>query len=107
MAFALYVTAYALGMAGANLLLKLVALHSGWQAWLLFLAANISGFICVVVMPFALKLAPANVVYAWALGIGFCLLQIVAAFWFKEPLNPWQWSGIACVGIGIILMQVR
>ncbi|GAB4242671.1 MAG: hypothetical protein OHK005_06640 [Candidatus Methylacidiphilales bacterium] len=107
MKLVLLIAAYALGMAGANLLLKLAALHVGWKAWAFFAAANTTGFVCVAVMPFALKLAPAHVVYAWALGLGFCLLQVAAAVWFQEPVSGWQWAGIGCVAAGLVLMQVR
>lgn len=104
---ALLIGLYAAGMAGANLLLKLVAGQEGWRAWGLFAAANAVGFVCVAVMPFALRLAPAHQVYAWALGLGFCLLQVVAAFWFREALGVWQWVGMGLVGVGLAIMQLR
>lgn len=107
MKLAWLIGAYALGMAGANLLLKLAALQTGWKAWVFFGAANVTGFTCVVVMPFALKLAPAHVVYAWALGLGFCLLQVMTAVCFKEGINGWQWAGMGCVALGLVLMQIR
>jgi hypothetical protein len=57
MKLALLVTAYALGMAGTNLLLKMASAATGWawRGW--FAAANAVGFSCVVVMPLALQLA--------------------------------------------------
>jgi len=105
MKLALLILAYALGMAGANLCLKMNAGSTGWQAWAWFIAANATGFTCVVVLPFALKLAPSNLVYAWAIGLGFLLLQLGAWLVFREPLSPVQWSGVVLFGVATVLLQ--
>lgn len=105
MKLALLVAAYALGMAGTNLLLKMASQEAGWKWWAWFAAANAVGFSCVVVMPFALKLASAPLVYAWCIGLGFTALQVGAWVVFREPLAPAQWAGVACVGLGLVLLQ--
>jgi multidrug transporter EmrE-like cation transporter len=107
MKLAALVIAYALGMAGTNLLLKLAAEASGTRWWLWFVLANTVGFTCVVVMPFALKLAPSNIVYALCIGLGFTLLQIIAWVIFREPLSAAQWAGVACVAAGLVLLQMK
>lgn len=107
MRLAVLVFLYSAAMAGTNLLLKAAALHTGWRWWALFAAANAVGFTCVVVMPFALRLAPSNLVYALCIGGGFCLLQLAAWLLFREALSPWQWTGVACVALGIVLLQWR
>lgn len=107
MKLAFLVTAYALGMAGSNLLLKMASAASGAMWWIWFAAANAVGFSCVVIMPFALKLAPAPLVYALSIGLGFTALQIAAWVVFREALGPAQWAGVACVGLGLVLLQCK
>jgi multidrug transporter EmrE-like cation transporter len=107
MKLALLVTAYALGMAGTNLLLKMASTATGWAWWGWFAAANAVGFSCVVVMPFALQLAPAPLVYALCIGLGFTALQIGAWAIFREPIAPAQWAGVACVALGLVLLQCK
>lgn len=107
MKLALLVAAYAVGMAGANILLRYTSQAQGWPWWLWFAAANITGFVCVVVLPHALRLAPSNIVYALTIGIGFCLLQLTAWALFRENLSPWQWAGVLFVALGIILLQIK
>ena len=65
------------------------------------------GFLCPVALVFALKGTNANIVYAVCWGGAFCLLQLAAWWIFRQPLSPWQWTGIAFVAIGILLLQVR
>jgi len=103
----LYTLIYALCMAGANLLLKFASQTQGLRWWIFFALANATGFGCVVILPYALKLAPSNIVYALAVGSGFCLLQISAALFFREPLSLWQWIGVVGMAVSLILLQIR
>lgn len=105
MRLALLVSLYALAMAGSNLLLKVVANSTGWRWWLWFAAANAVGFSCVVVMPVALRLGPAPLVYAVAIGLGFTALQVGAWLIFREPLSVVQWAGVGCVAAGLVMLQ--
>ncbi len=99
------IAGYATAMAFANLCLKWCSLNQGWKWWAWFAAANLSGFLCVVLLPFALKLAPSQIVYAFAIGSGFCLLQLTAHLVFKEPMSHIQWAGVVLVASGIFLLQ--
>jgi multidrug transporter EmrE-like cation transporter len=54
-----------------------------------------------------LRQANANLVYAICWGAAFCVLQFATWWLFKEPLSTWQWTGVALVGVGILLLQVR
>jgi multidrug transporter EmrE-like cation transporter len=101
------IAAYACSMAGANLCLKYAAMAHGTAAWAWFAAANVVGFLCVASLPFALKLAPANVVYALAIGLGYLVLQVAGFLLFREPLSTWQWTGITLVGMGTFLLQLK
>lgn len=107
MRLALLIAAYALGMAGANLLLRFTSRAEGLSWWLWFAAANATGFVCVAVLPHALKLAPSNIVYALSIGIGFCLLQITAWLLFRENLTAWQWGGVGLIALGVVLLQLK
>jgi multidrug transporter EmrE-like cation transporter len=60
--------------------------------------------------PFAtaeLGLAPAPLVYALCIGLGFTALQIGAWAIFREPIAPAQWAGVACVALGLVLLQCK
>jgi multidrug transporter EmrE-like cation transporter len=108
MKLALILLGYACSMAGANICLNYAALaqsRAGWWTW--FIAANAVGFLCVVSLPHALKLAPPNIVYALAIGGGYLLLQIAAFLLFREPLSAWQWAGIALIGVGTLFLQLK
>ena len=107
MTFYLLVFIYAVAMAGANILLKFASQSTGLQWWIYFALANATGFSCVVVLPFALKLGNPNLVYALAIGGGFTLVQISSCLLFREPLSQCQWSGVALVALGLILLQIK
>jgi multidrug transporter EmrE-like cation transporter len=73
--------------------------------WLWFAAGNATGFGCPVALSFALRGTNANLVYAASYGGGFCLIQLATWWIFREPLSPWQWSGIALIFSGILLLR--
>ena len=105
--FFFFIVVYALSMAGANLLMKVASQMEGPRWWIYFGLANLAGFGMVLVLPFALKLANPNLVYALTIGVGFTLLQLSACFFFREALSPWQWGGIGLITLGIIFLQIR
>ncbi|HEY8240769.1 MAG TPA: hypothetical protein VIH35_04945, partial [Kiritimatiellia bacterium] len=75
--------------------------------WKYFILGNVVGFVCPVSLVLALRQANANLVYAICWGAAFCVLQFATWWLFKEPLSTWQWAGVALVGVGILLLQVR
>jgi len=99
------ITSYAIGMALANLCLKWASQNTGMKYFVWFAGANLAGFTTVIILPYALKLAPSNVVYAMSIGGGFCLLQLTTFWIFREPLSQIQWVGVFLIMIGIILLQ--
>lgn len=107
MKLTLLIASYALCMTMNNLFFKWAAMADGWRYWPWFIAGNLAGFLGCVVMPFALKLGPSNMVYALSIGGGFCLLQLSALWIFREPLSPWQWAGVGLIAAGIFLLQFK
>jgi len=92
---------------GSMLCFKLVSEKTGNTALKLFLIGNAIGFLCTIFLPLALKNQNPNLIYALCLGGGFCLLQFFSYLFFKTPLSALQWSGIACVALGMILLQIK
>lgn len=102
-----YVTGFIAAQVSSMLCFKFVAESSGKTALKLFLLGNGIGFFCTVFLPLALKNQNPNLIYALCLGGGFCLLQFFSYFFFNVMLSPWQWSGIGCVALGMILLQIK
>ncbi|MCX6934591.1 MAG: hypothetical protein NTZ01_00085 [Verrucomicrobia bacterium] len=106
MRFFLLVLGYAASMAGSNLLFKVAAGKSGIGWWLWFLAGNLAGFGCPVLMTWALREDSPHLVYAFTLGSGFVLLQLVAWWWFKAPVTGLQLGGLALTVVGLVMLQL-
>jgi small multidrug resistance pump len=104
--FALLVLGYAISMAGSNLLFKVVATKSGTEWWLWFAAGNVVGFGCPVLITYALREESPQLVYAFTLGSGFVLLQLVAWWWFKAPVTGMQLGGLALTAVGLVMLQL-
>jgi len=104
---ALLIAWYAVAMAGSSVLLRMASQSHGLHWWAYFGAANCVGFSCVVSLPYALKLAPSNLVFALTTGCGFCLLQLALWFFFREPITGWQWAGLAFIFLGILFLQIK
>ena len=105
--FVCLIVVYAISMAGTNILMKFTSQMEGPRWWIYFGLANLVGGGMVIVLPFALKLANPNLVYALTIGSGFTLLQLCACFIFRESLSPWQWGGIGLVTLGLVFLQIR
>jgi multidrug transporter EmrE-like cation transporter len=86
---------------------KLAADSTGRTALWHFIIGNVIGAFGPLALTFALKLAHPNIVYALCFGGAFALLQIVSWRLFHQPLSPIQWAGVGCVGLGILLLQIR
>ena len=104
---ALCLLLFIVAQAASALLFKLTSGASGLAWWLYFIAGNAVGFGCPVGLTLALKGNNPNLVYAIAFGGGFCLIQFSAWWFFREPLSPWQWSGIVFILCGIFFLQIR
>jgi multidrug transporter EmrE-like cation transporter len=103
----LCVVGYMIASTAAGIQFKLAAEQAGRRALWHFVIGNIIGAFGPLAMTFALRGANANVIYALCFGGAFGLLQIVSSRMFQQPLSPYQWSGIACVGLGILLLHIR
>jgi len=104
--FFFLVLGYAASMAGSNLLFKTAASKSGTEWWLWFLAGNMAGFGCPVLITYALREQSPQLVYAFTLGSGFVLLQLVAWWWFKAPVTGMQLGGLVLTAVGLVMLQL-
>ena len=104
--FALLVLGYAVSMAASNLLFKVTSTKSGleWGVW--FLAGNVAGFGCPILITYALREQSPQLVYAFTLGTGFVLLQLVAWWWFKAPVTGLQLGGLILTVVGLVMLQL-
>ena len=106
MKFALLVLGYAVSMAGSNLLFKVTASKSGMEWWLWFLAGNVAGFGCPILITYALREQSPQLVYAFTLGVGFVLLQLAAWWWLKAPVTGIQLGGLILTVVGLVMLQM-
>ena len=104
--FFFLVLGYAASMAGSNLLFKMAASKSGTEWWLWFLAGNVAGFGCPMLITYALREESPQLVYAFTLGSGFVLLQLAAWWWFKAPVTAMQLGGLALTAVGLVMLQL-
>ena len=103
----LWVLGFSVGTTASWLQFKRAADSSGWTAVWYFVLGNVIGAICPIALTFALRRGHPNLVYALALGGSFALLQIVSWRLFRQPMSVAQWSGVGCVGLGVVLLQLR
>lgn len=72
-----------------------------------FLGAGVAGTVSMVLYTVFLKYVPLHVGYALLFGLGFVVVQVVAArFILKEQVSMLQWIGAAVVVAGIVLIAV-
>jgi multidrug transporter EmrE-like cation transporter len=90
-----------------SLLLRVAGQHHGWLAVIIFIAGNCSGFVAATTLTMTLRGRHPNLIYAFCLGGGFCVLQLMARLLFKVPLTPWQWFGIGLMAAGMICLQLQ
>ena len=101
------VTAFIAFSVTGSLLLRVAGQHHGWQAGLIFILGNMSGFVAATTLTLTLRGRHPNLVYAFCLGGGFCMLQIMSRVLFKVPLTSWQWLGVSLIAGGILCLQLR
>ena len=104
--FALLVLGYAVSMAASNLLFKVTSTKSGLEWWVWFLAGNVAGFGCPILITYALREQSPQLVYAFTLGAGFVLLQLVAWWWLKSPVTGLQLGGLILTVVGLVMLQL-
>lgn len=105
----LFLTGFIVSSAGATLLFKLAADAAPWshaQVWR-FVCGNLAGAFAPLFLTLALRGTNANHIFAVGYGASFVVLQVAAMWLFREGLSPWQWTGVAAVAAGILLLQVR
>jgi len=102
-----FVVGFIISSTGASLLFKTAADAAGWTAFKYYLFGNFAGVWAPLCLMFALRGTNANIIYAVCYGGGFCALQIASFMLFKQPLSTLQWIGVATVGVGILLLQMR
>ena len=101
------VAAFIMFSVTGSLLLRVAGQHHGWTAVAVFLAGNISGFVAATVLTLTLRGRHPNLVYAFCLGGGFCMLQFMSRALFQVPLSIWQWIGIGFMSAGAVCLQIR
>jgi multidrug transporter EmrE-like cation transporter len=70
-----------------------------------FLAAGVAGTISMVLYTILLRFVPLSIGYAVLFGLGFVLVQVVAAkLILKEQISVIQWFGGAVMVAGILMI---
>jgi multidrug transporter EmrE-like cation transporter len=104
--FVFLVVGYAVSMAGSNLLFKLASEKEGTAWWLWFLAGNVAGFGCPVLITWALREQSPHLVYAFTLGAGFVLVQLAGWWFFRSPISGMQVGGLVLTAAGLVMLQL-
>ncbi|HOG45941.1 MAG TPA: hypothetical protein PLJ35_12695 [Anaerolineae bacterium] len=94
------------GVVASNIGIRLSAWAPDWRGLLGWQAVgHLSGFLAVLAFTVLLRFVPLNVGHGLTAGLGFVLVQVVAArLVFHEPATPAQWLGVATVAVGIALI---
>ncbi|NCY21124.1 hypothetical protein EBX31_04100 [bacterium] len=104
--FVFLVLGYAISMAGSNLLFKVASEKEGAAWWLWFLAGNVAGFGCPVLITYALREQSPHLVYAFTLGAGFVLVQLAGWWFFRSPITGMQVGGLVLTALGLVMLQL-
>jgi len=104
--FVFLVLGYAISMAGSNLLFKVASEKEGTAWWLWFLAGNVAGFGCPVLITYALREQSPHLVYAYTLGAGFVLVQLAGWWFFRSPITALQMGGLVLTAVGLVMLQL-
>jgi multidrug transporter EmrE-like cation transporter len=94
------------GIVTSNVALKLSAQATQWSTFLRWqIVGNLCGFLGVLCFTGLVRHVPLSVGYGITAGLGFVLVQVMAArLFFNEPIRPLQWLGVALVVMGIVLI---
>jgi multidrug transporter EmrE-like cation transporter len=103
----LCIVGFTIASAWSGVQFKLAAENAGRTALWHFILGNLIGALGPIALTLALKRANPNIVYALCFGGAFTVLQLISWRLFHQPLSTYQWLGIACVAIGIFLLQIR
>ena len=98
------VLGFVLCSVGSSLIFRIAAQHHGKAAILYFVLGNTVGIAVPICLTLALRGTNPNIIYAMTIGGAFCLLQLASWLVFKEPLSVVQWTGIALVAVGMLLL---
>ena len=104
--FFFLILGYAVSMAGSNLLFKVASGKEGTSWWMWFLAGNVAGFGCPVLITYALREHSPHLVYAFTLGAGFVLVQLAGWWFFRSPITGMQLAGLALTAAGLVMLQL-
>ncbi len=104
--FFFLVIGYAISMAGSNLLFKVASGKEGMAWWIWFLAGNVAGFGCPVLITYALREQTPHLVYAFTLGAGFVLVQLAGWWFFRSPITGMQMGGLVLTALGLVMLQL-
>jgi multidrug transporter EmrE-like cation transporter len=91
----------------SSLIFRVASQHSGRTALLYFILGNTAGILVPVCLTFALRGNNPNIIYALTIGGAFCMLQLASWAFFHETLSPLQWTGVALVAVGMILLPFK
>ncbi len=90
----------------SNIGAKLSAASAGWRGFLAWqVVGNLAGFLGVLAFTLLLKFIPLHLAYGVGAGLGFVLVQVIAArLFFHEHITLIQWVGVALVALGILFI---
>lgn len=93
-------------LAASQIGFKYASGASGLKSTLLwFLGAGVAGTVSMLLYTFILRYIPLHVGYAILFGLGFVVVQVVAArLILKESVSVLQWIGGAVVVAGILMV---
>ena len=67
---------------------------------------NLAGFVGVLALTFLLRFIPLHFATAISMGVGFVLVQVIAAHLvFHETVSTGHWLGVALIAGGILLIS--
>lgn len=103
----LLVMGFVASSVASSLIFRVASQHSGKMALMYFVLGNMAGIAVPVCLTLALKGSNPNIIYALTIGGAFCVLQLASYFFFREHLSPVQWTGVALVAVGVVLLPFK
>jgi len=92
----------------ANVSFKWSALSDRLREFLAWqVVGNVSGFLAVLTLTFAMRFIPLSLALAFSWGLGFIAIQVIGAhFIFHEAVTAVQWLGVALIAGGLVLISL-
>jgi len=103
----LLVIGFIISSVASSLIFRIASQHSGKAALLYFVLGNAAGIAVPICLTFALKSSNPNLIYAMTIGGAFCALQLASWLCFKQHMSPVQWTGVALVAVGMLLLPFK